>query len=108
MAHAPAGHDPRYEIQHLGSYEKFDPYVSYASISGQPSVMPFHVWYFGWPHYSLPIPAYPMRPLQPDMLVQMDAPWVPHSSPVDGSWQQQIVPTRTSDIPYVRLKAPRW
>lgn len=76
-------------------------------VCGAPSVMPGHVWQHPYVHWSLPILAYGMRPLQPSDLTAYRAAWVPHSGGVDEP-QAPSVPHRNSDIGYVQLKAPRF
>lgn len=96
-----------YDVNVIPSYED-NPYRQDLQVCGTPSVMPAHVWRKPDPHFSLPIPAEGMHQLQRDDLNAYFAPWVPHSSPVDGSTQRPVWVARNSDIPYLRLKAPKF
>lgn len=88
----------------------YNPFVQDVQITGQPSLMPAHLWYGGKVFWSLPILAYSQLPWPVNDLNAYFAAPVPHSGTVVEPQPSggADINTHNSDIPYMALKAPKF
>lgn len=88
--------------------DSYNPYDQVTRVSGQNSEIPATAWTRGLQQFSMPIPANLERPIRNPLEAQyFQSPWVPRSGDGVGWPQISARGSNTSDVPYVKLKAPK-